>query len=590
MPMLDNNTPHTAKVFTCAFLLLTACWLPTLISSANILGFFPTFSTTTLFHHCRIAELIARTGHNVTVIGTIENARPRAPYRYIQIELPSEQLGKLRPFEWRNRTAYWDFLKMLSNTLLLSDMALSQPLMKDWIKHAKESDFDLLIFGYFLNDFQMGLASLYKCPIIISITTGPAFWINRLVGNPAEGSYVPSALTPFAQPMNLFDSWFNFWIVLWERTYFSRVLDQENEGYFCLHFNCRNIRMDDVRRNISLVFTNNHFTQGPIRPNVPTMVEIGGIQIPERRIPLPQHIADHINKAEDGVIYINLGKGVNCTDLPRALLDSLHEVLVESQRYVLWRWSHCSKPRQGSKILYTRWMPQNDILAQKKVKLFITHGSMSSLGEGQYHAVPMLGVTYSSELVGNVKFLAQFKLAQRIDAYNTNTNEIRSKLFSMLNDQSYQERAALYSLLYRDRQLTPRETVLYWVNYVLRYRGTPHMRSPAAEMTQLQMLGLDLVIFTFSTIFLIWKFRGFLWRCLTGRMLGNIRKFLRTYLFGNDYEIVIEKYSNIRYDEAVVDAARECQIRPQTVKDPDAPRVVLGKTARQRKFAGRRKR
>uniref|UniRef100_A0A0A1XSN0 UDP-glucuronosyltransferase 2B31 n=1 Tax=Zeugodacus cucurbitae TaxID=28588 RepID=A0A0A1XSN0_ZEUCU len=587
---LRASTTHRAKVFSCAFLLLIGCSLPTYTSAANILCFFQTFSATTLYMHSQIAELLAWSGHNVTVIGTIPNMLPAARYRYIQIKFPKRHLELLSPFQRGNRTVYWEFIVMFGNTLLLSDLAFSQPLMQKWMKNAKEDDFDLLIFGYFLNDFQMGLASLYKCPIIISATTAPTFWLNRLVGNPAESSYVPSALTPYSQPMDFWNSWWNFWIVLLERTYFSRVMEQENDEFFCLHFNCQNIRMWDVRRNITLIFTNHHFSQGPVRPNVPAMVEIGGIQIPEYRVPLQPHIADHINKAQNGVIYINLGKSVNCTELPKALLDSLHDVLVETQMHVLWRWTHCTKPRQSSRILYTKWMPQNDILALKSVKLFITHGSMSSLGEGQYYAVPMLGITYLSEHVGNVEYLVQFRFAQRIDAYRTNVNEIRRKIFDILNDPSYKERMILYSRIYRDRQLTPRETVLYWVNYVLRYQGTPHMRSPAAEMTQLQMLGLDLVIFTVSSLILIWKFRGFIWRCITGRLMANIRKLLYKYVFVKDYEIVIERYSNIRYDEAVVDAARECQIRPQATRDPDVPRVVPVKAPRQRKGSGRRRR
>ncbi|XP_039962087.1 UDP-glycosyltransferase UGT4-like isoform X2 [Bactrocera tryoni] len=548
----------------------------------SILCLFATYNLDAFRYHLRLADFLARY-HDVTVVGVLPIPSPYQHSNFKYVRLANANPGKT--YEPSNR-----FMKLYYQWQQFAELGRYHAGLLD--AHPPGT-YNLVIVAYYLNLRHLMLAGCFNAPIILTTETPPSFVTNWEVGNPREEGYLTSE---FVESRLISKSYLRRLINLIIDKFIEGLIGGGHEVFclihrtFNLHFNCRNIRMEDVRRNISLVFTNNHFTQGTIRPNVPTMVEIGGIQIPERRIPLPQHIADHINKAEHGVIYINLGKGNNCTDLPGELLDSLHDVLVESQRYVLWRWSHCSKPRQGSRILYTRWMPQNDILAQKKVKLFITHGSMSSLGEGQYHAVPMLGVTYSSELVGNVEFLAQYKLAERIDAYNTNTDEIRSKLFSMLNDQSYQERSALYSLLYRDRQLTPRETVLYWVNYVLRYKGTPHMRSPAAEMTQLQMLGLDFIIFTFSTIFLMWKFRGFLWCCLTGRIFVNFRKFLRLYLFGNDYEIVIDKYSNIRYDEAVVDEARECQIRPQTVRDPDAPRVVPVKTARQRKFAGRRKR
>lgn len=40
-------------------------------------------------------------------------------------------------------------------------------------------------------------------------------------------------------------------------------------------------------RNVSLVLTCHHFTDGPIRPNVPAVVEIGGIQVKAKPEVLP---------------------------------------------------------------------------------------------------------------------------------------------------------------------------------------------------------------------------------------------------------------------------------------------------------------
>uniref|UniRef100_A0A0A1WXI3 UDP-glucuronosyltransferase 1-10 n=1 Tax=Zeugodacus cucurbitae TaxID=28588 RepID=A0A0A1WXI3_ZEUCU len=548
----------------------------------RILCIFATHNAEAFRYHMRLALLLARS-HDVTVAGVLPlpKAYENNNFKYVHIVTGYEHIH----YGSSNR-----FIKLYNQWQQYAELS---PYFEHFLDGHPPGQYDLVILSYYYNTRHLLLAGCYKVPIILTTETRPSFVTNWEVGNPREEGYMPSE---FAESRLLPQSFLRRLIHL--------IIDKFIEWLFgggiavfhrlhkntTLHFNCQNIRMWDVRRNITLIFTNHHFSQGPVRPNVPAMVEIGGIQIPEYRVPLQPHIADHINKAQNGVIYINLGKSVNCTELPKALLDSLHDVLVETQMHVLWRWTHCTKPRQSSRILYTKWMPQNDILALKSVKLFITHGSMSSLGEGQYYAVPMLGITYLSEHVGNVEYLVQFRFAQRIDAYRTNVNEIRRKIFDILNDPSYKERMILYSRIYRDRQLTPRETVLYWVNYVLRYQGTPHMRSPAAEMTQLQMLGLDLVIFTVSSLILIWKFRGFIWRCITGRLMANIRKLLYKYVFVKDYEIVIERYSNIRYDEAVVDAARECQIRPQATRDPDVPRVVPVKAPRQRKGSGRRRR
>jgi glucuronosyltransferase len=45
---------------------------------------------------------------------------------------------------------------------------------------------------------------------------------------------------------------------------------------------------DDSLRNVSLALVNIHFSGGLVRPYVPNMVEIGGIQVKPEPSPLPE--------------------------------------------------------------------------------------------------------------------------------------------------------------------------------------------------------------------------------------------------------------------------------------------------------------
>ena len=36
------------------------------------------------------------------------------------------------------------------------------------------------------------------------------------------------------------------------------------------------------------------------------------------------------------------------------------------------------------------WIPQNDLLADRRVKLFVSHGGLNSIVEYVYHAKPLL--------------------------------------------------------------------------------------------------------------------------------------------------------------------------------------------------------
>lgn len=59
--------------------------------------------------------------------------------------------------------------------------------------------------------------------------------------------------------------------------------------FYSFHFPSKKyISYDEAHKNISLIFVNSHTSQGNIRPNVPGIVEVGGIQIKSTPSPLPE--------------------------------------------------------------------------------------------------------------------------------------------------------------------------------------------------------------------------------------------------------------------------------------------------------------
>jgi hypothetical protein len=58
---------------------------------------------------------------------------------------------------------------------------------------------------------------------------------------------------------------------------------------FSKYFSSTNQRSyDDAVKNISLILVNDHFTEGVVRPNVPGIIEVRGIQVKPTPDELPQ--------------------------------------------------------------------------------------------------------------------------------------------------------------------------------------------------------------------------------------------------------------------------------------------------------------
>lgn len=180
-------------------------------------------------------------------------------------------------------------IKMMGNR---SSLALKHQLVQDLMYSGQK--FDLVILGWFFNDFQLGLAGHFQCPsVIVSIL--PAMKLMRdFVGNPSGIESVgPLNKGPSKEPMTFFGRVGNFLFYVFE--YFvGEIVDRFfNEPYYDANFPAsKNYpTYEEVKKNVSLVLLNHHFSQGSVRAYVPNMIEVSGMHIKNKPDPLPKVVS-----------------------------------------------------------------------------------------------------------------------------------------------------------------------------------------------------------------------------------------------------------------------------------------------------------
>lgn len=232
-------------------------------------------------------KILADAGHNVTVVTQVPYPDTSKNYKHIQLNIPEimnknflvDVVNKPRPF-------YKLFMDMSEMVFVTSNLTILEPQMQHLMANEK---FDLVILGYFFNDFQIGIAAHFNCPIIINYMIQPITTLNDFVGNPRELSYVPNLFIEAKQPMGFMQRLKNFvYTEVIERILYG-LNDMEQRKYYNTLFPADKYpSYDEMKRNISLILVNHHFiSQGPIRPNVPGIVEIGGVQLKQKADPLP---------------------------------------------------------------------------------------------------------------------------------------------------------------------------------------------------------------------------------------------------------------------------------------------------------------
>ena len=69
-----------------------------------------------------------------------------------------------------------------------------------------------------------------------------------------------------------------------------------------------------------------------------------------------------------------------------------------------------SPPSLSPNIKVLRWLPQNDLLAHKDIKAFVSHVGHNSLYESAYHGVPVVAVPLFQDQFPNAKKVEHLRL------------------------------------------------------------------------------------------------------------------------------------------------------------------------------------
>lgn len=143
-----------------------------------------------------------------------------------------------------------------------------------------------------------------------------------------------------------------------------------------------------------------------------------------------------------------------------------------------------------------RWLPQTKILCHPNTKLFITNGGLLSLQETAYCGVPIVGIPITADQILNIKTLELKKSAVLVD-FDRISSDFESAVISVLSNQTFKNNAIMLSKKFKDRPMSALDTAIYWVEYVARYKGAPHLRTLGADLIWFEYYSLDVAIVYF---------------------------------------------------------------------------------------------
>uniref|UniRef100_A0A8C6SKV7 UDP-glucuronosyltransferase n=1 Tax=Neogobius melanostomus TaxID=47308 RepID=A0A8C6SKV7_9GOBI len=192
------------------------------------------------------------------------------------------------------------------------------------------------------------------------------------------------------------------------------------------------------------------------RPTMPNVIYMGGFQCKPAQ-PLPADLEDFVQMA-----------------------DEIASVFAKLPQKVIWRHIGPRPSTLGNNTMIVDWMPQKDLLGHSQTKVFVAHGGTNGVQEAIYHGVPVLGIPL---------FFDQFDNLLRLQSRG-----------ELLHQHDYRDNIQRLSRLHKDQPMSPMDQAVFWVEFVIRHKGAPHLRTQSYKMPWYSYHCVDVLLLLLTAV------------------------------------------------------------------------------------------
>uniref|UniRef100_A0A0N4ZLN0 glucuronosyltransferase n=1 Tax=Parastrongyloides trichosuri TaxID=131310 RepID=A0A0N4ZLN0_PARTI len=464
----------------------------------------------------QIADILHDAGHDVTVLSVNMDLSIKHPgaYKAKIINYPAdEEVVKIYSNRtylnnlWETTDDSWTQLEGLdiwADTIykqglkLFGDTNLSTTMMNE--------KFDFAIteaFGhYFIGLFKIWKIEKYA----VAASTAMLDTNYDEFGLSFPTSYVPTAMKYFSEDItfkerfiNQIDHWSTilYTYLKWRKpTLYKEFNKRYGKGFF------------DPRHSLSqasYIFINsNPYFDFP-GPKAPKMIEVGGIGVHDTK-PLDDYWDEILSKREYNVI-ISFGTVMKSKLMPKKKREGILEV-IKNMPHITFIWKY-EEPNDGTNtdignLFLTKWFPQSDMLNDKRISLFITHGGAGSITEIAFRGVKTLAIPIMSDQFKNSKLIEKYKIGKVLNKNYLEDPEILKRYIEdILYSHEYSRNAKLLSNILKERPISSKELLIKHVEFACKYGRLPMLELPSIDMNFITYHNLDVILSIIGGILLV---------------------------------------------------------------------------------------
>src|SRR6218665_1926144 len=241
----------------------------------------------------------------------------------------------------------------------------------------------------------------------------------------------------------------------------------------------------------SLWFLMEDLAIGYPKPQMPNTVALGDIMAQPAK-PLPKDLQTFLDEATEGALIVSFGSFFDY--VPEFEAKRFCEAFRRIKYRIVWKLKNaefCSALKNAKML---PWIPQNDLLAHKNVRLFITHGGLNSLVETVYHAKPVIVFPIALDQPSNAVAVADKGYGISMKLSNFTSEELEQNIDGIFSDPSYAEKAKHASSILKARPNSPAQRASFLIEHVIKH-GDNHLRTGALKLPAFQFIMFDIFLF-----------------------------------------------------------------------------------------------
>ncbi|XP_062272770.1 UDP-glucuronosyltransferase 2A2-like [Scomber scombrus] len=317
---------------------------------------------------------------------------------------------------------------------------------------------------------------------------------------PSPLSYVPLPATELTDKMTFSQRVKNFLFYFFTRIQIKYVTDPNYQPFVERYFG-PDVHYMELFQAADIWLMRNDFTFEFPRPTMPNIVYMSGFQCKTSK-PLSKELEDFVQSSgEHGIIVMTLGTLV--AKLPEDMTEDIAAAFAQLPQKVIWRNKGKRPSSLGNNTLLLDWLPQNDLLGHPKTRVFVAHGGTNGVQEAVYHGVPLVGLPLMFDQHDNFFRMKARGVAKVLDISTLNKDNFLQALKEVLYEPSYREKMKALSNLQRDQPMKPLDRAMFWIEFVMRHKGAPHLRTESYKMSFIQYHSIDVVVFLLAVILLV---------------------------------------------------------------------------------------